>query len=209
MEKMKKYTNTLVSNIKNYTKNNYKKIFIFIFLIFFIFCIYQIYLFYNNSKILKTSIKYNNLQNLDSNNTFYAELKKISQENNFYGLISSLDIINVELNEENYEEAYENYLILLNKNNIDNIYKTLLAIHASYNLLNKLDSDKINNLLTYIDQNIESFYGYYLEIKYLLSLSNQNFEDSNNIFNEIVSNNTISESIKERVRKINVYESNY
>ena len=41
---------------------------------------------------------------------------------------------------------------------------------------------------------------------YLLSLSQENIKKSNNLYNEIISNDKISLSIKERVKKINGFE---
>ena len=95
---------------------------------------------------------------------------------------------------------------LLNNKNIDNIYKTLLAIHASYYLLNKIDSKNIINLLSYVDMSLESFVGYRLEILYLLSITQGNINKTNSLYDEIINNNQISLSIKERVKKINGFE---
>ena len=94
----------------------------------------------------------------------------------------------------------------LNKRNIDNIYKTLLAIHASYNLLGKVDSKNIISLLSYVDISLESFIGYRLEILYLLSLTQNNIIKTNNLYDEIINNDKISSSIKERVKKINGFK---
>ena len=94
----------------------------------------------------------------------------------------------------------------MNNKNLDNIYKTLIAIHASYNLFNKIDSNNIINLLSYVDISLESFVGYRLEILYLLSLTQGDVNKANSLYEEIINNNQVSSSIKERVIKINGFE---
>ena len=103
-------------------------------------------------------------------------------------------------------DSFNDYLNLLNNKNLDNIYKTLLAIHASYNLLDKIDSKNIIELISYVDISLESFEGYRLEILYLLSLIQRDINNANSLFDEIINNDKISSSIKERVKKINGFE---
>ena len=93
--------------------------------------------------------------------------------------------------------------------NHDNLYKTLIAIHGSYNLLNNVNYDKIYNLLFYVDESYDSFVGYHLEILYLLSLSSGKIEETKSLYNLIIENDKISSSIKERVKKINEFEKYY
>ena len=72
--------------------------------------------------------------------------------------------------------------------------------------MNKIDSKKIHDLLSYVDSDFESFEGYHLEILYLLSLTQGDTIKTNSLYNEIISNDKISLSIKERVKKINGFE---
>ena len=130
----------------------------------------------------------------------------IAKDKSFYGLIASMEIINKNIENKNYNDSFNEYLILLNSKNVDNLYKTLLAINASYSLLDKIDSKKIYDLLSYVDENFESFEGYHLEILYLLSLTQGDIKKTNSLYNEINSNDKISSSIKERVKKINGFE---
>ena len=130
----------------------------------------------------------------------------IAKDKGFYGLMASLELISIKLKNQNYKESYDDYINLLNKKNIDDLYKTLLAIHASYNLLNKIDSNKLTNLLFYVDESFESFIGYRLEILYLLSLTQKNIKKANSLYDQIINSDNISSSIKERVKKINEFE---
>ena len=189
--------------IQNFFKKNL--IYISVFIVFLILFIsgFQFYKYYSNKQILKSSIIFNQLKNsqLDFN-----EMNKLSNENNYFGLLASFELINNQINNKNYVEAYESYIKLLKKKNIDSLYKSLISIHSSYNLLDKIDSKKIHELISYYDNNITSFKGYYLEILYLLSLIEEDSETSLKLYDQISQDNKISNLIKERVRKINDFE---
>ena len=189
--------------IQNFFKKNLFYISLFIaFLILFV-SGFQFYKYYSNKQILKSSIIFNQLKNsqLDFN-----EMNKLSNENNYFGLLASFELINNQINNEKYVEAYESYIKLLKKKSIDNLYKSLISIHSSYNLLDKIDSKKIHELISYYDNDITSFKGYYLEILYLLSLVEEDAETSLRLYKQISEDNKISNLIKERVRKINDLE---
>ena len=193
------------SNIQNLIKENIKNIIFIIVGLFVLFVIYQIYFFYENKKILKLSLKYTETKILESQSEFIEKMSIIAKDKNFYGLLASLEIINVKIKNKNFIDAYSDYLELLDTKNINNIYKTLLAIHGSYNLLDKMDYEKILNLLSYVDKSLESFEGYHLEILYLLSLKQGNTVDAQNLYNQIFENNNVNSVIKERVKKINEF----
>ena len=48
--------------------------------------------------------------------------------------------------------------------------------------------------------------GYKNEVEYLLSIKNNNLNKSEELSHQILNNESISETIKERVRKINEFE---
>ena len=194
------------SNIQNIIKKNIKIIIYTFFVIIFIVIIFQIYFYNKNKQVLKLSIIYNDTKNLNSKIDFIENMNLIAKDKGFYGLMASLELISIKLKNQNYKESYDDYINLLNKKNIDDLYKTLLAIHASYNLLNKIDSNKLTNLLFYVDESFESFHGYRLEILYLLSLTQKNIKKANSLYDQIINSDNISSSIKERVKKINEFE---
>ena len=166
----------------------------------------QIYFFNKNKKILELSIAYNNSKYSNSQIDFIENMNEIAESKSFYGLLASLELINNKINNHQYNESYEDYLKLLNNKNIDNLYKTLLAVHGSYNLLDKISNEKIDKLLTYIDESIDSFIGYRLELLFLLSVNNGNINKTNSLYEQIIEDDRISLSIKERVKKINEFE---
>jgi len=199
--------NNILNRIKNFLLKYIKVIIPIVIGLIILFIGIQIYLFYKNKKILQQSLIYYNSENIDSEINFVNSMNQISKNNNFYGLISSLDLIKIKLKNGEYEESFTDYIYLLKRNNVDNLYRTLLSIHASYNLLNKIDDQKIYDLLSFVDKSLISFEGFHLEISYLLSLKNNDLNESNKIFDQIIKNQNISASIKQRIKKINDFEN--
>ena len=212
------------NNIIDRLKEKYKIIIgIFVFIIF-ITIIFQVYLFYNNKKILDTSIIYNQIKSNIENNEYIELLNEISKEKNFYGVLATIDKINLKLNNNELESAYKDYMILLNQNNLDNIYKSTIGIQASYNFLRLLTEEsnknkftefktKITDLLSFVDPSIDTYIGFNLEILYLLSIFEQDFTNSlslsnksKNLYQQIQEGDRVSAFIKERVKKINDFQ---
>ena len=194
------------SLIQNLIKQNIKVIIYFALIIVLIIAGFQIYFFINNKKILELSIAYNDSKYSSSQMDFIGHMNEIAETKSFYGLLASLELINNKINNNKYNESYEDYLKLLNNKNIGNLYKTLLAVHGSYNLFDKINNEKIDKLITYIDESIDSFAGYHLELLFLLSVNNGNINKINSLYEQIIKDDRISLSIKERVKKVNEFE---
>ena len=196
----------IFSVILNLIKQNVKVIIFFALIIVLVIAGLQIYFFINNKKILELSIAYNDSKYSSSQMDFIGHMNEIAETKSFYGLLASLELINNKINNNKYNESYEDYLKLLNNKNIGNLYKTLLAVHGSYNLFDKINNEKIDKLITYIDESIDSFAGYHLELLFLLSVNNGNINKINSLYEQIIKDDRISLSIKERVKKINEFE---
>ena len=212
------------NNFINQLKEKYKIIIGIILFIFLLVIIIQVYFFYNNKKILDTSIVYSQIKSDLENNEFTELLNEISKEKNFYGVLAKIDIINLKLNNNELESAYQDYITLLNQNNLDNLYKSTIGIQASYNFLRLLSKEsyknkfteyktKINELLSFVDPSIDSYIGFNLEILYLLSIFEQDFtnslslsNESINLYQQIQESDRVSAFIKERVKKINDFQ---
>ena len=194
------------SIIQNLIKQNVKVIIFFALIILLFIVGWQIYFFNKNKKILELSIAYNDSKYSNSQIDFIEHMNEIAETKSFYGFLASVELINNKINNNQYNESYEDYLKLLNNKKIDNLYKALLAVHGSYNLLDKISNEKIDKLLTYIDESIDSFIGYRLELLFLLSVNNGNNNKINSLYEQIIKDDRISLSIKERVKKINEFE---
>ena len=194
------------SVVQSLIKQNVKSIIFFALIIVLVIAGLQIYFFINNKKILELSITYNDSKYSSSQLDFIEHMTEIAETKSFYGLLASLELINNKIDNNKYSESYEDYLKLLNNKNIDNLYKTLLAVHGSYNLFDKINNEKIDILLTYIDESLDSFIGYRFELLFLLSVNNENINKKNSLYEQITKDDRISLSIKERVKKINEFE---
>ena len=194
------------SVIQNLIKQNVKVIILFALIILLVFAGLQIYFFNNNKKILELSIVYNESKYSNSQIDFIEHMNEIAVTRSFYGLLASLELINNKINNNQYNESYEDYIQLLNNKKIDNLYKTLLAVHGSYNLLDKISNEKIDKLLTYIDKSIDSFIGYRLELLFLLSIKRNDTNQTNSLYNQINLDDNIPLSIKERVNQIHEFQ---
>lgn len=198
--------NSFFQTISKNIKNNIKLI-IYVSL-FFIFSmiVYQIYIFQNNQKILKLSIKYDQAKSNVDSVEFDINMNAIAKENGFYGMLAALELIKKKFNNKNYNDAYIDYINLLDKNDTNNVYKNIIALHGSYNLLDHVSSDKIEKFLSYLDESEESFVGYYYEILFLLSIKDNNNQQKNEIYNQIIEHEKIYTTIKNRVQKIYEFE---
>lgn len=188
--------------------NKNLKIFIFIgILILILITISQFYLYYKNQNILKSSIAYNQTKLLDSEIDFLNKMNLISKNKNFFSVLASLEVINSHFKKDNFDDAYDAYLVLFKNENLKNsTIKTSIAISAAYRLLEKIDNLKIINLLSYLDQSLIEYNGHKLEILYLISIIEKDKKKSENLYNEITNDINISSSIKERVKSINEYK---
>ena len=215
---------TVINRLQDFIKNKYKYIISFIILILIIFAGIQFYFINKQNDILKTSIEYNYLKSDPDSLDFEKRLSELLNKNNFYSILTLLDSIKIKLNNENIESAYKDYLKLLNNKSLDSIYISSIAVNASYSLLNKIKSNnkiiiskdkflsdiisKINNLVKYIDISLESYEGYKLEILYLITViqhdnNKVDFKEMNSLYQQIIDNDKVSPSIKERIKKIN------
>ena len=85
----KNFSNLIIEKIKS----NLKNIIIFVVISFVIFLSFQIYLFYQSNKIKNNSVSFFNIQNIEEVNEIIKPLSELSEENNFYGLLSKLQLI--------------------------------------------------------------------------------------------------------------------
>tara|TARA_X000000368_G_C22998168_1_gene697673 strand:- start:241 stop:936 length:696 start_codon:yes stop_codon:yes gene_type:complete len=215
----------LFKTLQKKIESNLKIISILVFLIIVIIASIQLYFFYENKKILKTSIQYNQVKSIKSDSNFYASIDNLSKEKNFFGILATLEKIMVKLQQNNIESAYDDYINLLNKNNLSNLYKSAIAVHGSYNLLDKLSNketisiineskvfnilEKIENLISFIDPALENYQIFILEINFLSLITKSEISNDDsinnelkNLYEEISQSNTLPTSFKERAKII-------
>jgi predicted negative regulator of RcsB-dependent stress response len=214
---------SFLSQVTEIIKTNLRNIIILLSLCFVLFLAFQIYSFYISNKIQKNSISFFSAQNTDDKNVITDTITKLSDENTFYGVLAKLELIDLNLKQNNIQETVSMYLEVINTNNLDAVYKSAIASKASYQLidinLEDLSSDYlsiINDFISYIDDEADSYKGIKLEIEYLTkileaeknSIDYSSFNEVNNIYEIIMSSNVVSSVIKERVNKIHEFYSN-
>ena len=214
---------SFLSQVTEIVKTNIRNIIILLSLCFVLFLFFQIYSFYISNKIQKNSISFFSLQNTDNTNVVKDTITKLSNDNTFYGVLAKLELIELNLKQNMIQDSISMYLELINQNNLKSVYKSAIASKASYQLidinLEDLSSNYlnvINDFISYIDDELDSYKGVKLELKYLIkileaeknSIDYSIFNEVNDIYENIMNSDVVSSAIKERVNKIHEFYSN-
>ena len=214
---------SFLSQVTEIVKTNIRNIIILLSLCFVLFLSFQIYSFYISNKIQKNSISFFAAQNSDDINVITDTITKLSNDNTFYAVLAKLELIDLTLKQNNIEDSISMYREIINQNNLESVYKSAIASKASYQLidinfenlsLNYLNI--INDFISYIDDETDSYKGIKLELKYLIkileaeknSIDYSSFNEVNDIYENIMSSDVVSSAIKERVNKIHEFNSN-
>ncbi|MBI04474.1 MAG: hypothetical protein CMI96_01495 [Pelagibacteraceae bacterium] len=214
-------TNNFFLNIKKTINNNLKLIVIILSVLFLLFLLLQTYNYFIKQSTLKNSISFYKAISIDREDESNKILSVLNNSNDFYAILSQLEIIDKNIKNKNYELVNELYKNLLNDNNLENIYKTAIASVAAYNFINiQLINpstnyiDDINNYIEIIDDELLNYNGIKLELKFLkiiTEVENNNIQYNNynqaiELYDIIMSNENVSSIIKERVNKIHEYQ---
>jgi len=214
------YIENYFKKIQNNLKQNYKPIVVIILVILSVASLTQFYFYNKNNEILKNSIEFNLAKSSNSQNNFKVIIDKLSQEKGFYGVLATLEKINIKLKEGDIITVNEEYLRLLEQSKLSKLYKGAIATHGAYSFLNIINKNNeieittlINNFLSYIDPSLLSYEGFKLEILYLLSVIKQDNnkdilvnDEALKLYKQIQENDKISSSLKERVKQIHEYQ---
>ena len=126
------------------------------------------------------------------------------------------------MSEENKNFSYSNelYKQLLASSNLDDLYKSAIAANASYTMINasyeKNTDNFLNDISIYINNISDELDGYFSikkELEYLLiiteiDLNKSEYNNSKALdkYNEIYNSSLVSDSTKERVKKIHEFQ---
>ena len=214
---------SFLSQVTEIIKTNLRNIIILLSLCFVLFLAFQIYSFYISNKIQKNSISFFSEKKTDDKNVIKETITKLSDDNTFYGVLAKLELIDLNLKQNNIQDSVSMYLEVIDTNNLDAVYKSAIASKASYQLidinLEDLSSDYlniINDFISSIDEETDSYKGIKLELEYLTkileaeknSIDYSSFNEVNNIYANIMNSDSVSSAIKERVNKIHEFYSN-
>ena len=199
----------MIQYISEFFKKNLRLIAIIGVLIILIFGFYEFYNYLNLKKIKNTSRNYfEAIENININNSkSISILKEISKTKNGYSILSSMDLAKIHIDKKEYNKAYDIYTKLIDSK-IDKLYKEIVIIHSSYNLINKVDKEMISSLINRVDIDKSSFKSHLYEIKYINSIDKINIVELNNLNIKIQSDIEILPSVKKRIKSINEYIQN-
>ena len=211
--------NTFYQSIYTLIKENLKNLIILFAIIFLLFLTFQGYSFYKTNKVYNLSVSYFANKNLDDELTKYSEMQNISKEKGFYSILSKLELIKNNIDNENYDLSLDLYDDILNNKDLDNNYVSLVAINGAYNFIDIVIKSKkekyisnINKFISLIDENLDNYIGNKNELLYLVSiLSLKDDSDYKNnselliLYDNLINNEKISSAIKERVKKIHEF----
>ncbi|MDA7544108.1 hypothetical protein N8761_00360 [Alphaproteobacteria bacterium] len=214
---------SFLSQVTEIIKTNIRNIIILLSLCFVLFLSFQIYSFYISNKIQKNSISFFSAQNTDDTNVITDTITKLSNDNTFYGVLAKLELIDLNLKQNRIQDSISMYLELINQNNLESVYKSAIASKASYQLIDinlddlSLDySNIINDFISYINDDLDSYKGIKFELGYLIkildveknSIDYSSFNEVIDIYENIMSSDAVSSAIKERINKIHEFYSN-
>ena len=210
---------SLFKKIQNFIFSNYKQILISLVILMILFIGFQTYNYFKIQDIKNSSISFFDIIQDDQNNL--SNLEKLIEDDNIFSILSTLKLIQKNNENKNFSYSNELYKELLVSSNLDNLYKSSIAANASYTMINASYEEKTNNYLndisSYINSISDELDGYFSikkELEYLLIVSeiDLNKSDYNNSskaldkYNEIFKSSLISDSIKERVKKIHEFQ---
>ena len=211
--------NNFLKVISSFAKENLKTIIISLLIIFLIFLTYQGLSYYEKNKLNKLSISYFKNKDIEDELTQISELNSISKENGFYSLLSKLELIDKYIEKNEFGKSIELYNEILSSKDLDSNYISVIAIKGAYQLVdiaieynNNEYINEINKFISLIDDNLDNYQGNKNELLYLTSILSLNDDSSykNNsellsLYENIINNDNISSTIKERVKKIHEF----
>ena len=219
MNKNNQTKGNYINVVTTFTKDNIKTIIISITVIFFIFLSYQGYSYYNINKLNNISISYFKNKEIDDELIALSEFNSISNQSGFYSILSKLELINKYINKKEFDKSIELYNEILLSKDLDSNYVSIVAIKGAYQLIdiviknnNNNYINDINNFIALIDENLDNFIGSKNELLYLVSILSLNDDSSYknnsellNLYENMMNNEKISSTIKERVKKIHEF----
>ena len=219
MNKNNQTKNNFINVVSTFTKDNIKTIIISITVIFFIFLSYQGYSYYNINKLNNISISYFKNKEIDDELIMLSEFNSISKQSGFYSILSKLELINKYINKKEFDKSIELYNEILLSKDLDSNYVSIVAIKGAYQLIDIVIKNNNNNyindikkFISSIDENLDNFIGSKHELLYLVSILSLNDDSSYknnsellNLYENMMNNEKISSTIKERVKKIHEF----
>ena len=209
----------LFKKTQNFILTNYKQLIISLAFLLILFVGFQVFNYFKIQAIKNTSTSFFNI--IQENQGDLSNLENLINDDNFFAILSQLKLI--QKNNENKNFSYSNDIFkkLLSSSNLDDLYKSSIAVKATYSMINASYEDKNNNYLNdisfylnNISDDLDVYYSIKKELEYLLivteiELNKSEYKNNSRAldkYNEIFYSELISTSIKERVKKIHEFQ---
>ena len=209
----------LFKKTQNFILTNYKQLIISLAFLLILFVGFQVFNYFKIQAIKNTSTSFFNI--IQENQGDLSNLENLINDDNFFAILSQLKLI--QKNNENKNFSYSNDIFkkLLSSSNLDDLYKSAIAVKATYSMINASYEDKNNNYLNdisfylnNISDDLDGYYSIKKELEYLLivteiELNKSEYKNNSRAldkYNEIFYSELISTSIKERVKKIHEFQ---
>ena len=210
---------TFFKNIQIFVTKNLRSIIIIFGVLILLLISYQTYNYILLQDLKKTSIKF--FKSIDENKLLVNNLEEIQEDKNIYSILSTLKLIQNNNEKNNFVISNDLYKEVINSKYLKDPFKSSVAAHASFTLINASYKDDTTNYLkdisfyiNNINQDLQDFFSIKKELEYLLIVTEldikkidyNNNTDVINIYNEISNSNIISSLVKERVKKIHEFQ---
>tara|TARA_Y100001970_G_C13964212_1_gene714761 strand:+ start:168 stop:791 length:624 start_codon:yes stop_codon:yes gene_type:complete len=177
---------------------------------FFLFGLYEYYKYKETEKTKDLSkIFIENYDNsLQNEKTSLIKLEEIASTKSGYAILAQIKIAQIKIKMNDYDSAFNIYKQTIIDNKSNQFYKDLIIVNAGYNLVEKISKNKIEEIINQTNIDTSDFKSHLYEIKFINSLKNINSKEIKNLYDRIMDDVEINQSVKQRIKKINEYNLN-
>ena len=211
--------NNLFKNIQKFTLTNYRQIIITLVILLILFIGFQLYNYFKIQDIKDSSISF--FDTIQENQDDLSNLENLIDDDNIFSVLSKLKLIQKNIDNKNFGYVNDLYKEIIFSSDLDQLYKSAIAVNASYTFIDasyyKKSDIYLNDISIYIDNisdDLENYFSIKKELEYLLivteiDLNKSLYKNNSNAldkYNEIFNSSSVSTSIKERVQKIHEFQ---
>ena len=209
----------LFKKFQNFIFKNYIQLIISLVILLIIFIGFQTYNYFKIQDIKNSSINFFDI--IQDNPDDLNSLENLIDNDDIFSNLSKLKLIQKNIETNNFGYVNDLYKDLILSSDLNILYKSAIAAHASYTFINASYYKKsdiylndISNYINNISDEIDSYFSIKKELEYLLIVTeidlNKSMYKSNSKalekYNEIFNSSLVSASIKERVKKIHEFQ---
>ena len=209
----------LFKKIQNFIFKNYIQLIISLVILLTLFIGFQTYNYFKIQNIKNSSINFFDI--IQDNPDDLSSLENLIDNDDIFSNLSKLKLIQKNIETNNFGYVNDLYKDLILSSDLNILYKSAIAAHASYTFINASYYKKsdiylndISNYINNISDEIDSYFSIKKELEYLLivteiDLNKSKYKSNSKAlekYNEIFNSSLVSASIKERVKKIHEFQ---